>query len=148
MADVTVAAYDGTTDNGNVQIMKRNDDMPEVGTGLLGTGAALTAGQTFEIDVQFDDDVMIFCEDTSAGANSITLDAGDYPASPKASQGASTVAMVASDVVSIIPAKGRHLQSDGKITGSMLAAGRIWAMHGPAGFIGKAYKNATTSQDI
>ena len=146
MADVNVAAFDATTDNGNVQIIKRNDDMPEAGTGLVGTGAALTAGQSFEIDVQYDDDVILALEDTSAGANSITLNAGDYPASPKASQGAATVAMVASDVVLVVPAKGRHLQSDGKITGTMLAAGRIWAFFGPAGFVGKARANPSTLQ--
>lgn len=136
MADVTIAAYDGTTDNGNVQNRARGTVLPGT-SGLLGTGAALTAAQTFEIDVEFDDDIILTLEDTSGGANSITLDAGDYPTSPKASLGAATVAMVISDVIAYVPIQGRHLQSTGKITGSMAAGGRIWAFRAPSGFVGK-----------
>lgn len=143
MADVTIAAYDGTTDNGNVQNLGSNAVMPAA-NGLLGTGAALTAAQTFSIAVNGNDDIVLTLEDTSGGANHITLDAGDNPPSPLAGLGAATVTMVLSDVIMYVPQKGRHIQSDGTITGSMAAAGKIWAFRMPAGFVGIAPTNSAS----
>ncbi len=140
MADVTIAKYSGGTTNATVQQRAPGAVFPST-SGILGTGAALTAGQTFDIDVEFNDDVILYLEDTSAGANSITLDAGTYPTSPKKVLGAATIAMVISDVITVVPVKARHLNASGHITGSMAAAGRIWVLMGPAGFIGKMPTN-------
>ena len=63
--------------------------------------------------------IIVFMETQSAGAATVTFDAGDYPPAMLKSQGALDIALAASDLKMIVLDQARHMQNDGYITGSV-----------------------------
>lgn len=104
---------------------------------LPASGTAVNAAQTFDVDVEYNDDVMFLFEEVGGGAATITIDAGDNPPSAKSGKGAATITLAASDLKAYFPEKGRFVQSDGKITGSVATNNcRIRVCRIPAGVVG------------
>jgi hypothetical protein len=140
MAHQVIAAYDGTTDSSNIQLLARGTASPDVVT----SGKAIAAADTFEIDVESNDNVIIAILGV-AGTSAITFDAGDYPPSPQAGLGADVVSAPAADVVLYIPQAGRHIQSTGKITGSVATATcNMWVFRVTPVFDGVVLTNLRT----
>ncbi len=105
---------------------------------LVGTGvtSAVTSGQTFAITAHGNDDLVIVVK--GSGSAVVTVDAGDNPPSLLADKGSDVVATIANGEVMIyFPIKGRHVQSDGTITGSVASATvRMAVYRFPPGYVG------------
>jgi hypothetical protein len=87
---------------------------------LVGLGASVTAGQTFDIAaVGKTDDLIILLEEQGGGAATVTFDAGDDPPSKREGIGSLTISLATSDARLLQLEGGRFIQSDGKITGSV-----------------------------
>lgn len=87
---------------------------------LVGLGASVTAGQTFDIAVLGKtDDLIILLEEQNSGAATVTFNAGDDPPSKREGIGALDIALSQADARILQLEGGRFIQSDGKITGSV-----------------------------
>ncbi len=104
---------------------------------LPASGTSVIAGNTFEVDVKFNPNILFILEEVGGGACTITFDAGDVPPAARGGLGADTVVLAASDLFAFIPEPGRHMQNDGKITGSVATNNaRIRALRLPPGISG------------
>lgn len=87
---------------------------------LVGLGASVTAGQTFDIAaLGKTDDLIILLEEQNSGAATVTFNAGDDPPSKREGIGALDIALSQADARILQLEGGRFIQSDGKITGSV-----------------------------
>lgn len=102
---------------------------------LIGAGTAITTGQTFEITGVKGDtsNLLIFVEETGGSTATFTFDPGDNP--PSVSQGLVTagldIAMAANDLRLVPLRPGQFIQSDGDILGSLVGAGKLYALRIP-----------------
>ena len=93
---------------------------------ILGSGTALTTGQTIEVAALGESRNLLFVfEETGTAAASIVWDAGDEPPSMRAGLGSLTVVFASLDVRSFILEGGRFIQDDGEITGTLTGAGKL-----------------------
>ncbi|MGE0688833.1 MAG: hypothetical protein AB7P33_18995 [Dehalococcoidia bacterium] len=139
MATLPITPYDGTTDSGNIQNMVRGVQSADIITG----GQQLDSDDTVTIDVQGNDDVILFILDTGGGAV-VSIAAGDNPPSPRAGLGAEAYTIPDADGVLIFPEAGRHVKNTGKIHLTSTQQVLVWAFRAPAGFIGVGQVNQTT----
>lgn len=139
MATLAITPYDGTTDSANVQNPVRGVQSADIITG----GQQLDSDDTVTIDVQGNDDVILFILDTGGGAV-VSIAAGDNPPSPRAGLGAKAYTIPDADGVLIVPEAGRHVKSTGKIHLTSTQQVLVWAFRLPAGFIGVGAVNQTT----
>ena len=107
MADVTVALTAQSRDT-------RSAD-------LVGAGAAVTAGQTFEISTNSASgrDILVFLEETNTGAATVTFDAGDNPPAIRSGLGTLAISLAQADLRLVVLEAGRFYQSTGNITGTV-----------------------------
>ena len=93
---------------------------------LVGSGTALTTGQTFSLAVlNKTEGIELVLEETAGSTATFTFDAGDDPPSKREGMGALNVSMAANDLKLLTLDGGRYIQSDGLITGSIVGGGRI-----------------------
>ena len=122
MADVTIAVV--TT----AAVNTRSAD-------LIGAGTAITTGQTFEITGVNGEtrNLLIFVEETAGSTATFTFDAGDNPPSllAGATTGGLDIAMAANDLRLVPLQPGQFIQSDGEILGSLVGAGKLYALRQP-----------------
>lgn len=98
------------------------------------SGSSITTGQTFDIAVEGNDQVLVVIK--FSGTVTVTFDAGATPPSPRGVKGADTVAGTNAQVKLWVPEEGRHIQAGvGKITGSNTGATCIMSVYRlPPGF--------------
>lgn len=102
---------------------------------LVGAGEAVNAGDTFQCDVRGRHDIVFLCEEQGGGAAVVTFDAGDYPPSAHAGDGLDTVTLATSDFKAFQPIAGRHIQDNGKVTGSVATNNvKIFAIRKQSGY--------------
>lgn len=93
---------------------------------LVGSGTAITTGQTFSLAVKNKtDDIVLILEETGSSTATFTFDAGDDPPSKREGLGALAIAMAANDLRLLTLEGGRFIQSDGLITGSLVGTGKL-----------------------
>jgi hypothetical protein len=137
----TIAAYDGTTDSANIQLLARGTASADI----IANGVTCAVSDTFSIDVEGNDDVIIAIYAYNSGASAVTFDAGDNPPSPRAGLGSHVETVPDGDLVLFTPEAGRHIQSDGTITGSVATtACKLWVFRAGAGFLGIEITNRAT----
>lgn len=122
---------------------------PGTATGdLLGAGAGagsdVNTGETIAITVSGEASVLpalggeahlfLFVEEQDGSTATIVFDAGDYPPAMLSHKGSVTVSLAANDAKLIVLEAGRHMQSDGTITGTVTGGVRIKAVRMPAGY--------------
>lgn len=96
---------------------------------LVGSGTSVTAAQTFAVAANLltsfpppkggESRIILVVEEQGGGAATITVDAGDYPPAMLSSKGADTITLATSDLKIYMLEPGRHMQSDGTITGTV-----------------------------
>jgi hypothetical protein len=138
MADKTVAAYDGTTDSGNIQLLVRGTASADV----IANGLAVTTSDTLIIDCEFNDDILVIIEEQGSGTAVVTFAAGDNPPSPHAASGSVAVSVPQADCVLFVPQAGRHVHDDGKIRATVSGQTvNVWVFRMAAGFLGQEITN-------
>lgn len=106
MADVTLTAT-------AVTLATRTSD-------LVGSGASVTAGQTFACAIADSADKYFWIvEEQNSGAATVTFDAGDNPPSARAGLGSLAIVLAQADLRGVVIEGARHLQDDGTVTGSV-----------------------------
>lgn len=147
MATATIAPFDGTLDNGNIQNPLRGTISQDILTG----GVSVATGATLEIQCESNDDLIIVM--VGSAASVVTLEAGDYPPSPHADAGSKAYTVPVGDVLILVPEAGRHIKNLGGLAaaaGSIIATvsgtGPVlfWVFRLPAGLIGIGQMNRTT----
>lgn len=122
MADVTIAVV--TT----AAVNTRSAD-------LVGAGTAITTGQTFEITGVKGDtsDLLIFVEETAGSTATFTFDPGVNPPSllANATEDGVDIALAANDLRWVPLQPGQFIQADGDILGSLVGAGKLYAIRQP-----------------
>ena len=79
--------------------------------------------------------IIIVLETQTAGAATVTFNAGDYPAAMLKFKGSLAIELAASDLKVVVLEAGRFLQDDGYITGSIATtACYMTAYYMPAGY--------------
>lgn len=141
MATVAIAAYDASTDNGNIQLLSRGAPSADIIVG----GAQLDDDDTVTIDVENNDDIIIALLDTGGGST-VSVAAGDYPISPHAGKGADSVTVPDGDLVLYVPEAGRHVKSTGLIHLTVATGGQVlvWVYRVHSGFKGYTPMNPST----
>ena len=64
--------------------------------------------------------ILLVIETQTAGAATVTFDAGDYPPAMTQAKGSLAISLAASDIKILVLESARHLQNDGYITGSLI----------------------------
>jgi hypothetical protein len=136
MATLTIAAYDGTTDSGNIQ----NPVRGTAGLDLIAAGVQLDSDDRVVVDVEFNDDVVLFLFDTGGGAV-VTVEAGENPPSHRAGLGDDTVTVPGDDLLPYVPEAGRHIKADGTIVLTSTQQVLVWAYRMRPAFIGVGTTN-------
>lgn len=89
-------------------------------TDLVGSGTAITTGQTFSIATQNDSfRYMVVLEETGSTTGTIVWDAGDNPPSLRAGLGTITTTFAANDLFVMVFEGGRFIKSG---TGGLITA--------------------------
>lgn len=141
MAAHTIAAYDATTDSSNIQLLVAGTPTDDV----LTNGVTCATSDTFTIDANFNDNLIVVIYAYNSGNSAVTFDAGDNPPSPHAGLGSKVVTVTNAECWLFVPEKGRHIQSDGTITGSVATtACKIWVFRNGPGYLGVNPSNAST----
>lgn len=97
-------------------------------------GSSITTGQTFKINGADLPGLVLELYDSGGSAAVWTFDAGAYPPSARKGLGAVTATPTASKSHIFVPERGRHLQTDGSITGSVLGGtAKLLAYYMPLG---------------
>lgn len=79
--------------------------------------------------------LIIVLEEQGGGASVVTFDAGDYPPAQTSAKGSKTVSLLTSDLKAIVLEAGRHMQNNGRITGSVATNNvYITAYYMPVGY--------------
>ncbi len=77
-------------------------------------GDSIVSGATWTVDVQFNDDVLFVIKSGGSSAT-VSIGAGNEPPSPKAIKGAYSFTVASGEVKLVVPEKGRHITTAGKI---------------------------------
>ena len=95
---------------------------------LVGSGTALTTGQTFSLAVNNDSfRYVLVMEETGGSTASCVFNAGDTPPSMRAGLGSITITFAANDLKVIVFEGGRFIQdgTGGLITGTWTGTGKF-----------------------
>lgn len=113
MADVTITPTEALR-------LVQGTMSPDLNDTLANYMQQITTGQTFEVNIHSDERGLVFVlYDSGGSAATWTFNAGAYPPSALKDKGAKTFTPAASDFRPLVLEHGRHMQVDGKITGSV-----------------------------
>lgn len=104
---------------------------------VVGTanGQSCAANDTFSIPAGFNDDFILVIKGSGTGV--LTVTKGVNPPSPRANKGNATASYANSEVHLMVLEKGRFVQADGTIIGSIASATCIVSAYRcPPGFLG------------